>query len=109
MVKAKGQKSMGSYEDIDVAEFKELMKEDNIVILDVRTPGEISSGKIEGALEIDALEPGFKEKIAALDHSKTYLVYCRSGRRSANACGTMSGLGFDNLYNLSGGYNTWSK
>jgi len=108
-VKAKGQKAYGNFENINVAEFKDLLKQDNVVILDVRTQGEIAGGKIKDALEIDVLKSGFTEKAEELDKSKTYLVYCRSGRRSANACKTLSGMGFDKVYNLSGGYNSWPK
>ena len=85
------------------------MSKENTVILDVRTPGEIAEGKIENALEIDILEPGFEDKIKALDKDKTYLVYCKAGGRSAKACNLMLEQEFPNLYNLEGGYTAWSK
>ena len=109
VMKARAQKTAGSYEDIDVSEFKTKMTESNVVILDVRTAGEIAGGKIKGAVEMDALKPGFKDKLAQLDKSKTYLVYCRSGRRSAGACSSMSGMGFEQVYNLRGGYDAWQR
>ncbi len=95
--------------DVDVATFKSKMTEDNIVVLDVRTPEETAEGIIEGAIEIDYRSPDFAQKISALDKNKTYLVYCRSGGRSVNACNEMTDQGFDNLYNLLGGYMAWSK
>lgn len=93
--------------DIDVAEFKNKMKEKDIVILDVRTPEETVQGKIEGTIEIDVLASDFPEKIKELDKDKTYLVYCRSGRRSVTACDIMEKEGFKKTYNLLGGFNAW--
>ncbi|MCR9288257.1 MAG: rhodanese-like domain-containing protein [Bacteroidetes bacterium] len=98
----------GAFENIDVAQFKEKMTESNIVILDVRTPKETAQGKIEGTLEINFFDPKFASKVKNLDKSKTYLVYCRSGNRSAKACNIMAKNGFENLYNLKGGYNAWN-
>ena len=99
----------GNYQNINVDKFAELMKDKNTVILDVRTPEEIKAGKIKGAQEINVLSPTFSKKIKALDKSKTYLVYCRSGNRSGRACSIMEKEGFEDLYNLSGGYGAWSS
>lgn len=109
LLKARSIKNKGSraFENVDPEEFKELMKQQNSVVLDVRTPNEIAGGKITGAIEMDALQSDFKKKLAELDPSKTYLVYCRSGRRSAGACQSMAGMDFRKLYNLSGGYMNW--
>ncbi|HCQ29697.1 MAG TPA: rhodanese-like domain-containing protein, partial [Flavobacteriales bacterium] len=38
----------------------------------------------------------------------SYYVYCRSGGRSASACGAMASIGFPKLYNLAGGIMSWS-
>lgn len=105
--KARGQN--GNYKNINVDEFANLMKDKNTVILDVRTPGEIKGGKIKGAKEINIMSPSFSTKIKALDPSKTYLVYCRSGNRSGKACARMEKEGFASLYNLSGGFSAWSS
>ena len=105
--KVRGQN--GNYQNIDVSKFAELMKDTNTVVLDVRTPKEIKAGKIKGAQEMNIMSPTFSKKIKALDKSKTYLVYCRSGNRSGRACSAMDKEGFENLYNLSGGYGAWSS
>lgn len=49
----------------------------------------------------------FPEKIGKLNKDKHYLVYCRSGNRSGQACKLMAAEGFTNLYNLSGGIGGW--
>lgn len=95
-------------QDVDVAAFKAKMEEENIVLLDVRTPAEVAAGKIEGALEIDVLADEFEQKIQNLEKDKTYLVYCKAGSRSARACKVMEKAGFKDLYNLKGGYTAWS-
>ena len=79
------------------------------VILDVRTPGEFSAGHIPGAVNLDYNAPDFQEKAAALDKSKTYLVHCAAGVRSARACEKLIHLDFPNLYNLPGGFKAWAK
>jgi hypothetical protein len=57
----------------------------NFVILDIRTPQEFQSGYIEGAINIDYYSPAFPADLDKLDKSKTYFIYCRTGRRTADA------------------------
>ena len=96
--------SAGGAKNIDAATLKGMLKDKNIKVIDVRTPGEQAQGKIKHATNINVNSPDFKQKIANLDKSKTYVVYCRSGVRSARACRMMAKMGFENLYNLQGGY-----
>jgi phage shock protein E len=63
------------------------------VVIDVRTPAEFSAGHVEGALNIDVEDPSFQSVISTLDPDVTYLVYCRSGSRSAFAKGIMDEIG----------------
>ncbi|MDH3648636.1 MAG: rhodanese-like domain-containing protein [Saprospiraceae bacterium] len=100
--------SSAPFKNCNVEQFGEYMKRNDAVVLDVRRPDETALGKIEGAVEINVLEEDFVEKLAELDKAQTYLVYCRSGRRSVTACNIMAEQGFGNLYNLEGGYNAWS-
>ncbi|WP_405291050.1 rhodanese-like domain-containing protein [Algibacter sp. Ld11] len=97
-------------EDLTQEEWTEqLAKDDNAVILDVRTDAEVADGIIEGALHIDIYKgQEFVSEIEALDKSKNYYVYCRSGNRSGQACAIMDQLGFENAYNLEGGMLEWT-
>jgi rhodanese-related sulfurtransferase len=99
------------YKNAGVQEFKELMNSlENMQLLDVRTPKEIAEGKIEGAKELDFFDPNFAHKVAALDMDKNYLVYCRSGNRSGQACQLMAKMGFKGqLINLDGGFMAWQE
>jgi rhodanese-related sulfurtransferase len=95
-------------QDLSQSEWRVQSQEDkNAVIIDVRTAQECSGGIIEGAKNIDFFSPSFKQKIAALDKSKNYYVYCRSGNRSSNACNIMKEMGFENTFNLVGGWMQW--
>ncbi|MCG8391113.1 MAG: rhodanese-like domain-containing protein [Cytophagales bacterium] len=98
-----------NYQNIPVEKFKELMEDENTVVLDVRTPGEEAEGTIPGAVLINFMDPSFKDEVETLDPSKTYLVHCRSGGRSASACDFMASKGFSNLYNLEGGIQAWNS
>lgn len=96
-----------NYEDISVGEFHNLMLQPNTVILDVRTPGEFAAGKIRGARNIDLMARDFTKQVQNLPKDKTYLVYCRSGNRSGQACEIMADLGFEKCKNMTGGIMRW--
>jgi rhodanese-related sulfurtransferase len=88
---------------------EQLINDNNAVILDVRTQDEVEEGKIPNALHIDIYKgQGFVYEVDALDKSKNYYVYCRSGGRSAQACALMNQLGFEKTYNLIGGFSHWN-
>jgi rhodanese-related sulfurtransferase len=96
-----------AYEDLNGTQFKHNFENTpGAVLLDVRTPSEFISGTIPNAVNIDIMSDDFQSKIANLDKSKTYFVFCRSGNRSGQACSIMSKLGFK-TYNLAGGIGAW--
>ena len=80
---------------------------DNTIIIDVRTPGEVAEGTVDGAAVIDYNGDQFESKVAQLDKDKTYYVYCKSGGRSARAVSYMQEQGFKNVYNVVGGYDAY--
>jgi rhodanese-related sulfurtransferase len=94
---------------IDVEEFDKLRGSKTNTVLDVRTEKEFKADHIPGAINIDVNSPDFAQKIEQLDKSKTYLVHCAAGVRSARACQKMEGLGFTNLYDLAPGFKGWEK
>jgi len=90
-----------------------LIQKNNInpdfVILDVRTPEEYESGHIEGAININYHSDDFVADLGKLDRSKTYFVYCRSGRRSADTVSIMVRLGFGNILRVAGDILRWKS
>ena len=80
------------------------LQEKNTVLIDVRTSIEVASGYIpESEYFIDINGANFEQKIAELDTTKTYVIYCRSGARSGRAASYMSQNSFTEVYNLEGG------
>lgn len=79
----------------------------DFIIIDVRTAGEYSGGHIEDSVNIDYRSESFKDEIGKLDRSKTYLVHCRSGKRSDAAVKIMEEMGFTDIYEMNGGILGW--
>lgn len=98
-----------NYENTDVEGFAQLAAKPDVVVLDVRTADEFNEGHIENALNIDVKQGGFLEKAkAALSKERTVAVYCRSGKRSANAAGLLGAEGYK-VVNLMGGILAWKE
>ena len=96
--------------NVSSEDFEKFIKEkQTAVILDVRTPEELTQGYIQGAKNIDINSKKFRADIDKLDKTQPVLVYCRSGRRSAAAMRYMRDNGFAEVYNLNGGIIAWSK
>jgi rhodanese-related sulfurtransferase len=100
--------STPTVEHLDSARFADKIVETDVVTLDVRTAGEFMAGHIDGAMNIDVEGNTFDAEIANLDKSKTYAVYCQSGRRSQIAVDKMASAGFGSLFNLENGIADWN-
>ncbi len=86
-----------------------LIAQEDVVLIDVRTPGEISEGYIDGTtLFINFSDEDFEPNLIAMDKSKTYVMYCRSGGRSGKASKFMVDNGFKTVYNLEGGISNYT-
>jgi phage shock protein E len=70
------------------------------VILDVRTPVEFAQGHAKNAVNLDFRAPDFAAKLAKFDKSKSYVVHCAAGGRSALAFAQMKQLGFKNVEDI---------
>jgi phage shock protein E len=90
------------------SEFSTAMKKPGTIVLDVRTPTEYAGGHLPEAQNID-IEAADFARIAALDKSGTYAVYCRSGNRSGTALEQMSAAGFTHAYDLADGIVAWQN
>lgn len=106
LTSACGQKN---YQDADVEAFATLIADSSVVVLDVRTAEEFGEGHIQRAMNIDVKKDDFLQQAkASLPTDRTIAVYCRSGRRSAKACGMLSKEGYK-CVNLEGGITEWIK
>ena len=89
-------------------EFARVIKQENVVLVDVRTPEEFADGHIAGAVNIDWCDSTFARQAATeLDKSKTLALYCKAGRRSHAAAGKLYSMGYENIVELSGGIEAW--
>lgn len=96
-----------NFENTDVQGFAELVADTNVVVLDVRTVEEFNEGHIKGAILIDQKQSDFIDKTKSLlPIDKKIAIYCRSGRRSANAAGRLADIGYL-CVNLKGGIIAW--
>lgn len=93
---------------LDPAAFATLISQPSTVVVDVRTASEFAEGHIAQATNIDVQATDFAEKIAVLDKTASYAIYCRSGSRSATAAGQMMAAGFTTVVDLAGGVTAWS-
>lgn len=70
-------------------------------VLDVRTPHEYAAGHLTEARNV-ALGDEFTTAVASLPRTETYVLYCASGNRSAQAASIMAGLGFTDVIDAGG-------
>ncbi|MCF7569215.1 rhodanese-like domain-containing protein [Sabulilitoribacter arenilitoris] len=92
---------------ISAEDMQSLLKQDSVLLIDVRTPKEFNAGHIKNALNINFFAPTFTEDIKAIDKEKPVILYCRSGKRSAKSAKKFIEAGFTDLYNLDGGIIKW--
>lgn len=92
--------------NIEVIELKEKLKNERMVLLDVREQYEIDIAKIKGSINIPMME--IPNRLSELKKEETFAVICHSGIRSAQVCGFLEMKGFT-VYNVSGGIDRWSQ
>jgi len=91
------------YRKITAEQARTMMEEGvPFILLDVRTGEEFSNERIEGAILIPDFEIGDRVEAELPDKDALILVYCRSGRRSANAVQAMAAMGYTNAYDFGG-------
>ena len=86
---------------------KALDLKDKILLLDVRTSGEYSRGKIEGSINLPVEEVDKQIESVIPDKSAKIYVYCLSGSRSIIAVDTMIKIGYVNVFNVTSGLLAW--
>ena len=102
-----GNAADSAYQQITQEEAKEMMDNQEVIILDVREQDEYDSGHIPGAvlLPVGTIDETTAAEVIP-EKDSTVLVYCRSGNRSKTASSTLADLGYTNIYEF-GGINTW--
>lgn len=95
---------------LEPEEFIAAVKADtDAMLLDVRRAAEFAEGHIDGAVNLDWLDTeAFDIEMARMDTTRTYYIYCKSGRRSNAAAGKMKAAGL-RVYGMKGGIQRWRK
>jgi rhodanese-related sulfurtransferase len=96
--------------EIDAVALSNLMKSDEVVLIDVREPEEYSSGHIDKAISIPLSV--FQQKFQREDYptDKKIVLQCQGGVRSMKACNIVRELAEqEHVINLIGGLNAWKN
>ena len=101
-----GTNSNKGYNSVDADSFAKFIANEQVQLIDSRTPEEFNSGHIPGAVNINIDDENFRAKVNELDKSRPIAVYCRGGRRSKEAADIMAGCGYD-VTELSEGIISW--
>lgn len=89
--------------NITAEEGRALMDEDpDIILVDVRTEGEYKAEHIPGALLVPVEELAELASSKMPDKEATYIVYCRTGNRSATAALMLIDMGYQKIYDMGG-------
>jgi rhodanese-related sulfurtransferase/rubrerythrin len=89
----------------EVRAYMEEHKPEEYTLLDVRQPEEYTEGHLPGSVLIPLGQ--LHQRLDEIDRSKLAIVYCRSGVRSANGTGVLLNAGFEDVWNMDGGFRAW--
>jgi len=92
---------------LDSTQYEQNISQNDVTIIDVRTPQEYQDGYIKKAQNINVQSPNFKTDIQNFDKEKPIYIYCRSGMRSEKAGKILEEMGFKEIYDLKGGILSW--
>ena len=94
--------------EIEPEQLMAMMKnQEDFQLLDVREPAEFAEGRIPGSIFIPLGQVA--ARLGELDRTKKTIIHCRSGVRSATACGVLESNGFNQVLNLRGGILAWEN
>lgn len=90
---------------LNAVEFREaIAKDKNAQLIDVRTAMEFQQGHFDNAINISYFDRDFAQQMEQFEKSKAIYLYCRSGNRSGKAARLLAKKGFQEIYDLKGGY-----
>jgi sulfur-carrier protein adenylyltransferase/sulfurtransferase len=95
--------------EVDARRAQELIGSDSTAIVDVREQEEWDEGHLPGAVHVPRGHLESRIESAVPDRSRSVVVYCASGNRSAFAAKTLEELGYDDVVSLAGGFADWKR
>ena len=100
-------KSNNQIQSVNADDFKEVIADKTVQLIDVRTAQEFAQGTIQDAKLMDVSSGDFEQQIETLDNTCPVAVFCHSGARSMYAAKVLAKKGFPAIYNLKGGIVFW--
>lgn len=98
----------GGAPQIDIETYlEEYYKQNNHVLIDVRTAREFKSGHLPRAKNIPLND--IQGKLQQIPKDKTVILVCQTGNRSGSAARTLLKVGYENVINLKGGTGRWQR
>lgn len=97
------------HKTIEAKKFEKRIARSHTQLVDVRTPAEYAEGHIADAVNADVLSNNFDAQLTELNKEKPVYIYCKSGKRSAQAADKLRELGFKKVIELKGGITAWNE
>jgi rhodanese-related sulfurtransferase len=92
--------------DLPQVEARALLEAGDVLLIDVRTSHEVAQGMLPGARHIPMDE--LEERLAEIPKRGMKIVYCAGGGRSASVCDRLAADGYEDVFNLDGGFSEWT-
>ena len=92
---------------VSAEEMQYILQQEDVQLVDVRSSEDYERGHIANSQNIDFSSPTFEEDVKKLDKSKPVILYCKSGKRSAECAKKLKEAGFKKIYDLDGGISKW--
>lgn len=102
-----GEKVSSEVQLVSAQEMQYILEQEDVQLVDVRTPEEYKQEHIANSQNIDFRSPTFDEDLKDLDKTKPVILYCKSGKRSAECAKKLKEAGFEKIYELDGGLSKW--
>ena len=97
------------FQSLSVEMFEKCIKQEDVLLVDVRTPEEHQAGAIEGTdINLNVRSATFFTDFKSLPNDKTIALYCKGGGRSKQVAGVLAGNGYK-VIELAVGYDGWVK
>jgi len=99
----------GGASSVTTLQATQMMNRQDAVLIDVREDAEYANGRIIGARHVPLSQLDSRARELQKHKSKPLIAYCETGTRSAGAIAILRKHGFENVFNLSGGFAAWQQ